>query len=200
MSNAATTASTYDVPIDPATERAFRRYNTAAMVFHWLTAALMFATLPVAWAMVSFDKHDPARDFWFTIHKSLGVTIFALVLARIIWRAIHAPPSLTGRVARWEAWTARANHFLLYAILVVMPVSGYVLSAASGHAPVYFGLFQMPGLPESKPMAHAAAVVHLATQWVVYVVIVLHLLAVAWHVAIRRDGTLERMLPRQTGA
>ena len=183
---------------DVASDRAFRRYNGGAMVFHWLTAALMFAILPVAWAMVSFAREDPNRDLWYLIHKSLGVTIFAVVVLRIIWRALTKPPSLDGRLPAWEAWMARVNHLLLYAILLVMPISGYILSSASGHPVLYFGLFTIPGLPENKPLAQAAVTVHVLTQWLVYLAIVMHLLGVVWHVAFRRDGTLERMLPRQT--
>ncbi|HKM63706.1 MAG TPA: cytochrome b [Acidisphaera sp.] len=185
-----------DAPIDPATERAFRRYSEGAMVFHWITAVLMFATLPIAWAMVSMPRDDPARPVWFMIHKSIGITIFAVVLLRILWRALVRPPALAGRLPAWEAWTARVNHVLLYAILIVMPVSGYI----GGRAPMFFGLFQLPVVTEDKAFAHAAMTVHLVTQWVVYLVIALHLLGVVWHVAIRRDGTLERMLPRQTRA
>jgi cytochrome b561 len=161
---------------------------------------LMLAILPITWAMVSMARDDPARNVWFMIHKSLGMTIFVVVVLRIVWRALAKPPVLAGRVAPWEAWSAKLNHILLYAILVVMPVSGYILSAAGGHPPTWFNLFPFPGIPESKGLARAAGAVHVTTQWVVYVLIALHLLGTVWHVAIRRDGTLERMLPRQTGA
>jgi len=182
---------------DRAADRTFRRYSGGAMVVHWLTAALMFITLPIAWAMVSFARDDAARNVWVLLHKSIGVTIFALVVLRILWRIMNPAPKLDGRVAPWEAWTARINHVLLYAILIVMPVSGFILSSASGHPVLFFGLFTLPGLPDNKPLAQAAVAVHNTTQWVVYAVILLHLAGTTWHVAFRRDRTLERMLPPQ---
>ena len=79
-----------------------------------------------------------------------------------------------------------------------MPVSGCLLSAAGGHPVSYFGLFTLPGLPKNEGLAGAADWMHVAVgQWAVYALVLLHLAATAWHVAVRRDGVLERMLPAQ---
>ena len=110
----------------------------------------------------------------------------------------HPAPPLPGNLARWERAAAFGSHWLLYVILIGMPVSGYVLSTAGGHAVFYFGLFSVSALPESAMLAGVAKWVHVVTgQWLVYGLIVLHLLATAWHVAMRRDGVLNRMLPVQ---
>ncbi len=178
-----------------------RRYTRTAQALHWVTAALMLCALPLAWVMVNMPKEAPSREWVLTVHKSVGLTILALVAVRLAWRAAHPAPPLPPDMARWERASAFASHWLLYLILVGMPVSGYILSAAGGHPVRYFGLFTVPGLPENKALAHAGVWVHVVTgQWLVYALIVLHVAATVWHVAVRRDGVLDRMLPAQDRA
>ncbi|MBE7212010.1 MAG: cytochrome b, partial [Gluconacetobacter diazotrophicus] len=162
---------------------------------------LMFAVVVLAWVMVSLPEGAPSQGFFFTLHKSIGLTILLLVAVRLAWRASHPAPALPSRMAAWERGAARASHWLLYAILLGMPVSGYVMSAAGGHPVTYFDLFTLPGLPPNKPLAGNAYAVHVVFgQWAVYALVALHLLATAWHVAVRRDAVLDRMLPPQDAA
>ena len=174
------------------------RYTLTAQALHWVTAALMFTVLPLAWVMVNMPHTAPSRDWIYTLHKSVGLTILSLVAFRLAWRAAHPAPPLAGNLARWERTSAFASHWLLYLILIGMPVSGFLLSAAAGHPTSYFGLFTIPALAKNEALSHAAAWVHVATgQWLVYALVLLHIAATAWHVAVRRDGVLERMLPAQ---
>ena len=173
-----------------------RRYNPTAQALHWITALLMFIVVPLAWVMVALPDDAPWGNTFFMLHKSFGLTILAIVAFRLVWRARHPAPPSPSTLAQWERAAARASHWLLYLILVGMPVSGYVMSAASGHAGTLFGLVPLPSLPHSKPVSSAAHWVHVAIgQWVVYALVVLHLLATVWHVVVRRDAVLGRMLP-----
>lgn len=183
-----------------ASRAASAKYSPTALWLHWLTALLILAILPIAWIMGDMAKDNPARDTLFMVHKSLGVTIFAIVVLRLVWRATHPAPPLPGNLAKWEALFAKISHFLLYFILLVMPISGYILSAASNHPVNFFNLVQLPLLPQDKPLAKAADFVHVSLQWAVYALISLHVLATAWHMTVRRDGILNRMLPRQVNA
>jgi len=140
------------------------------------------------------------RTVLFTVHKSIGVTVLLLTMARLIWRGRHPAPPLAPGMPRWAALLARANHGLLYVVLLAMPVSGYLRSATDGHPVRYLGLFDLPSLPPDDAVARLMLAIHLAGQWLVYALILLHLLGAAWHVVARRDGTLDRMLPPQTGA
>ncbi len=176
------------------------RYTATAQWLHWITALLMLATIPIAWQVREMKPGIPVRTLYFTAHKSIGVTILLLAVARLIWRSRHpAPPAAPG-LPRWSVLAAKANHALLYFVLLGMPISGYIRSSTDGHAVNYLGLFHLPRLPQDDALSRLALAVHLAGQWLVYAVIVLHLLGTAWHVVVRRDGALDRMLPPQTGS
>lgn len=92
---------------------------------------------------------------------------------------------------------ARANHWLLYGILILMPLSGYILATAAARPSPYFWLFYWPQPKLIPALAHAALRVHLIGQFLVYGFVGLHVLGAAWHVTVRRDSTLDRMLPSQ---
>lgn len=176
---------------------AVQRYSPAMQMLHWVTALLMFAVLPLAWAMVEMPRADPNRELIFTLHKSVGITILALAAVRLIWRVSRPLPAEPTNIPRWMAVSGRVSHWLIYAILFAMPVSGYLLSSAGGNPVSYFGLFDLPSLPKNDDLRHTALSVHLTLQWAVYALIAVHLAATAWHVGVRRDGLLDRELPPQ---
>ena len=173
------------------------RYTVTAMWFHWITALFMVSILPIAWVMTNMDHGNAWRGLLYTLHKSIGLTIIAAVVMRLIWRATHPAPPLAGRTGTAVAALARANHWLLYLILLVMPISGYLLSATGKFPISYFGLFTVPVLGDHKAVRDAATAVHLIGQWFVYALVALHLLGTGFHVVVARDGTLDRMLPEQ---
>ena len=185
-----------------------RRYTTGAQAFHWVTAVLMFAVIPLGWIFAEFKTKDGAfeapfpgtPDTYASLHKTIGLVILAIVVARIVYRIVNPPPVLPGRMAAWARGLSTASHWLLYAVLIVMPVSGYVMSSASTHPISVVGLFDVPKLPISKAVGADAHQIHLFVQWAVYALILLHVLATAWHLLVRRDAILDRMLPRQVNA
>ena len=173
------------------------RYTGVAMALHWLTAALAVTILPVAWAMTSLPEGDPGRSPLFNLHKSLGLTIGLLIAARLLRRAAHPEPPLDAGMPRPIVRAAALSHWLLYAVFALMPVSGFAMSSAGGRPVRLWGL-PLPGLPKDEAVSALARATHHGAQWLVYALVLLHILAVVWHVAIRRDGTLGRMLPEQT--
>ncbi len=172
------------------------RYTALAQALHWLTAILVLAVLPLAWIATSLPA-SPAKGFYFQLHKSVGITIFAIVAIRILWRAWHpAPPEVY--VPRGLALLGRINHWLLYLVFLLMPVSGFVMSAAAGNTTQYFFLFPIPPFMEkNKAVSDLADQIHVVGQYAVYALVALHVLATAWHLIARRDALLDRMLPRQ---
>ena len=173
------------------------RYTAVAQSLHWVTAVLMLAAVVLAWVFMAMPDAAVGRFGLITLHKSVGQTIFCLAVFRLAWRRLHPPPAMDGRLARWEARSARWNHWLLYGIMLVMPLSGYILATAAARPSPYFWLFYVPQPPLMPALAHAALRVHLIGQFLVYAFVALHVLGAGWHVIVRRDATLDRMLPEQ---
>jgi cytochrome b561 len=192
-------SSTASIPIlSSSAATSSDRFTPLAQALHWLTALLVLATVVIAWHMKVLQRTDETRENWYYVHEAVGVTILALTMIRLGWRWLKPPPSLPGELNLVERGLATASHWALYAILIVMPVSGYCLVSTGGHALHYFGLFTVgPLLPQSRGLVDFARSVHAIFQWAVYLLVVLHVLATVWHVTVRRDGILDRMLPPQ---
>jgi cytochrome b561 len=171
------------------------RYTLAAQALHWLTVFLILMILPVAWVMMSLPE-GPEQSRMLVVHRSLGVTIFAVAVLRLAWRPTHPAPPLPSDTPRVMQWISQLTHWLLYALLLLMPITGY-LQSGDGRPVSYFGLFDLPALPKDKALGDVAKVLHLLGQWGVYTLVGLHVGATVWHVAIRRDGLLNRMIPPQ---
>ena len=157
----------------------------------------MALILPIAWVMTSMAENNPKSGFFFMLHKSIGLTILAIVIARLAWRATHPAPPLEHRTNPAIALLAQVNHWLLYAILLIMPVSGYILSATAKYPTTWFDLFTVPAIGTMPRLHDAAEGVHVIGQWFVYAFVLLHMLGVAYHVVVKRDGLLNRILPEQ---
>ena len=89
---------------------------------------------------MAMPADQAGRFVYITLHKSIGQTIFFLTLIRLIWRYFHSVPPMSGRIAAWEALIARANHWLLYAIMILTPLTGYVLATATSRPSPHFWL------------------------------------------------------------
>ena len=120
------------------------------------------------------------------------MTIFAVVAVRLAWRTTHPPPPLPGGPPKALESAGRLTHWLLPALLLLMPVSGYPQSG-NGRPVSYLGLSDLPALPENKGLGEIVQTAHLLGQWGIYAL-------VALHVAVRRDGLLGRMIPPQDDA
>lgn len=171
------------------------RYTGMAQALHWLTAAALCLLLPFVWVAENFPP-GPVRVFWYMAHESMGISVLLMVVLRLTWRWRHRPPALPSGMGGVTALVARLNHALLYTVLIVMPVTGYLM-AGNGQRVPFFAVITLPGFPRNEGLGVAADTVHVWCQFAVYALIVLHVLATAWHVAIRRDGLLDRMLPPQ---
>ena len=128
----------------------------------------------------------------FNLHKSIGMTILALMVMRVLWRAVHPPPPLQG-VARWQANVARGNHLLLYVALVIQPLAGYLGSEWSGFPVKLFGSTLPSWAGKNVAMKDLMSTVHLATSWVIAAAVVVHVGAALKHALVDRDGLLARM-------
>jgi cytochrome b561 len=125
------------------------RYTRVAVALHWLIAALIIANLAIGLFHESFDR--PVRGALMAFHKSTGITILLLSLARLAWRLTHRPPAYDAAMKPWEQTLARLTQVLFYLLLIVLPLTGWLISS-TGSRPVglWYGLFDLPRLPAAK--------------------------------------------------
>ena len=171
-------------------------YDPGLRLLHWLMAALIFLALGLGvWAAET--PRGPQRSEILFFHKSIGVTVLFLVALRIVWRLIVGAPAYAEPLGRLTHAAARAAHIGLYALMIAMPVSGYLSSNGAGAVVPWFGLFSFPHLlPKNDTLRIAAEQAHYVFALMIAFVLAAHLGAVVWHAAIRRDSILTRMWPR----
>jgi cytochrome b561 len=174
------------------------RYTRTAIALHWIVAALVLAQVAWGWLMQEIPKQPPGlRADAFNVHKSIGATIFALMLVRLAWRLGHRPPPLPDTLPRWQHRAARVNHLLLYAALFTMPLAGYLGSVFSGYPVKLYG-FVMPAWGwRDETIKNAMSLVHLVTSFVLVTAIGVHVAAVVRHTLDDGGALLARMLARR---
>lgn len=172
-----------------------KRYTTFAIALHWMVAALIFCAFPIGLYMSDL-KLSPLKLQLFSYHKWLGVTVFLMVVIRMVWRATHTPPALPGSIAVWQQRAAHGLHHLLYVLMFAIPVTGWLMSSAKGVPTVYLGLIPLPDLlSKDKELGHLLENIHATLNYLMLALLVLHVAAALKHHFIERDDTLARMLP-----
>jgi cytochrome b561 len=173
------------------------RYGLVGMTLHWSMAVVVFGLFALGLWMVGLDYYDAWRKAAPDLHKSIGLTLFAVMLFRVIWRWISPPPTALATHGKWTRLGARLGHLFLYVVLFATMFAGYLISTADGVGISVFGLFEVPSLIDSIPdQADVAGAIHLYLAWTLVVFSVLHGLAALKHHFIDRDATLTRMLGR----
>lgn len=170
------------------------RHHRLTIALHWLMAAVLLAQLALGWGMQTLPDEPGGglqRDAY-NLHKSLGICLALLVLLRLAWAA-RRPPLAAAPGPRWQQRAATATHGLLYACMVVMPLSGLLGSGFSKYPVRFFGT-PLPRWaepwPEGKDFCGA---VHGTTAWLFVALVALHIGAALWHGLRLRDGVLRRM-------
>ncbi len=118
---------------------------------HWLIALLIVCGFALGWVMTDIPGFTPTKLRYFSWHKWIGVTVFALAVVRILWRATHGAPAMPRRMPAWQRGAAHPVHLLLYALMIAIPVSGYLYSSAANVPVVYLGLIPLPRLIAPDP-------------------------------------------------
>jgi cytochrome b561 len=170
------------------------RYSRTAIALHWLTAALLVANALLGLAMVPLPI-SPRKLQWYIWHKWIGISVLLLASFRLGWRAAHPPPPPVP-MPRWQRRAAAWSHALLYALLLAIPVSGWLYSSATGVQVVYLGVVPLPDLvPKDKALAELLRGVHLSLNFALVALVCLHTAAALKHRFIDHDAVLARMLP-----
>lgn len=172
-----------------------KRYTGIAIALHWLIALAILGTFLLGQTMTELQL-SPLKLKLYAYHKWIGVTIFLLVLARLAWRLAHRPPAPPVSMPAWQQCAATIAHIVLYALTLSIPISGWLMSSASGFQVVYLGVIPIPDLlTKNKELADQLKDVHEALNWLMVVVIALHVAAALKHHILDRDDVLHRMLP-----
>lgn len=173
-------------------------YPAPARAFHWLVALLIAIQIPVGFYMAyrggDLNIWDATTNTMYSMHKVSGLVIFALVILRFAYRLSVRPPNPEPTISGWQHVASSINHLGMYALLLIMPVLGY-LGISYFPALDVFG-FKLPALVEpNKPMAEQVFFWHMVGAYLLVALIALHFAAALYHYAIRRDNVVGRMLP-----
>jgi cytochrome b561 len=177
--------------------RNHERWGPVSQALHWAIALLVFAMAALGLVLDELPR-APGSTWAYDLHKSTGLLVLALMVARLAWRLVAgAPPPIAG-MPRMQRLAAGATHGLLYLLVLAMPLSGWLYDAASGLRPLHwFGLFTVPKpVAPDESLADAMHDLHEGLFVVLMVVVAAHVAAAAWHHLFRGDATLARMLPR----
>lgn len=175
------------------------RYGSVTRAFHWLTALLIISMIPLGrvanLAPFTNDAELAYKFLLFSLHKTLGLTLFGVALLRILWALSQPKPGPLHAHRRMENFLADLVHWVLYGSLVLLPLSGWIEHAAMpGLAPIWWPFGQgLPFVPASFWLAETVGAVHVICGKVLIVAILLHVTGAAKHQLIDRDGTMRRM-------
>ena len=171
------------------------RYTGTAVFMHWLLALLLLSQIAFGWYLQQIPRGTPDRTVFVNMHKSFGMVLGVLILFRLYWRLTHMAPLLPASLAHWERTAARISHGLLYACMLIMPLSGYLASNFSKWGVNFFNSVKLPpwGM-EDQGIYAALNGVHVTTSFVFVGIIVVHALAALKHL-FQRDGVFSRMWP-----
>jgi len=168
-------------------------YTRTAIALHWLLAVLIFGGFGLGLYMHDLP-FSPQKLKLYSWHKWIGVSVFLLVLIRGVWRITHSPPPLPPGMPAWQRFAAHISHGGLYLLMFVIPLSGWLMSSASGFKVVYFGVIPLPDLlDKNKAVAEVLVEVHEILAFTLVALVVVHAAAAIKHQFIDHDGTLMRM-------
>ncbi|AYD00172.1 cytochrome b [Neorhizobium sp. NCHU2750] len=180
---------------DAASSRPRLRYTGAQRLLHWAMALVIIAALGLGLYCAYLGHGSPQRELLMTIHKSLGMTALVLIVLRIPIRVTSGEPGWKATPGRATRIASHAAHGILYLLMLLMPLSGYITSTSEGRTVPWFGLFTWPDLlAEDKPFGRMVGTVHKYGAYAFFTILGLHLLAVIWHRFVKRDEVLSRML------
>lgn len=171
------------------------RYGAPLIALHWITLLLIAAVYALMEFKGIYPRGSAGRQAMAGWHFTLGMTVFTLTALRLLFRVLGTTPPIVPAPPRWQAMASKAVHFLLYVMLLGLPLSGWLVVSANGGHVDFWGL-QLPALvAPDKALAHDVKEVHESVASFGYVLIGLHALAALYHHYVVRDNTLARMLP-----
>ena len=170
------------------------RFDPVSRLFHWISAAVILGQMVFGMLLDEFERGTPQKAAAMNLHKSIGLTILILVLARLWWRHGHPAPQYPDHIASRQVNAARWGHRLLYVAMLAVPLIGYAGANFSKHGIHFFGLFFLPPWgPDDKDLHEALNDIHGTLAYVFLALIAGHIALGIYHRVIAKDGLFERM-------
>ena len=168
------------------------RYSAVARALHWILALLIVFTAALGWRMLFIEK-EPGAEQWFDLHRSIGLTIFTLVALRLVWRLTHRPEPLPDDMPAWQVKLAGVTHWLLYVLMVVIPITGYLGASLTKAGVAWFGGATPRWTEPDHDLAEQLFGIHGTLVWVLVALVALHVAGALKHWLVDKDGTFRRM-------
>ncbi|HEY3916950.1 MAG TPA: cytochrome b [Stellaceae bacterium] len=170
-------------------------YGGIAKTLHWLILVLLIAQYTVAWTMPDIGR-DTQPETLINLHMSFGITVIIVAFLRVVWRLAYPVPLIRDNVPLWQHRIARLSHALLYLLLFVLPLLGWLAASFRGWTITVFGLITLPHLAGASPaLAGRTGDIHTLVSYLLLGLVGLHVLAALYHHFWLRDRVLSRMLP-----
>ncbi len=177
-----------------------RTYTPVAILLHWVMAVLILLNLCVGFLMETFANPSPPRSKVLFYHASIGILVLALALCRLAWRLTHQPPPLPESIPGPQRMAAHGLHWLLYLLILMQPISGYVHRMAGAHPVSFFGLFNLPvWVGKNEALRLLTDDIHDGGAIILAVLVAAHIAAALKHRFIDRDAVMQRMTVRPGG-
>ncbi len=174
-------------------------FGSIAKTFHWVLALGIVGMLTVGFIMADMAP-SPSKWTLYGLHKSTGVLILLLVILRFTWRLLNPVPQLPSSLKPWHHRLAKLSPLALYTLMLMMPLSGFILSQAGGHPISVYNLFTVPALfPKNPDLSQIAARIHAYGAYIFIGVLALHVSAAFYHHFILKTNVLKKMLPNWFG-
>jgi len=171
------------------------RYSSLSIALHWIMFVLMAAVYASIELRVIFPKGSDPREAMKTLHFMLGLSVLLLVVLRIYGRAISTAPAVKPALSMAQQLAANAGHLALYALMISLPILGWLMLSAAGKPIPFFGI-ELPALiGQNKELAKQLKALHETIGVLGYYLVALHVLAALYHHYFKKDNTLTRMLP-----
>lgn len=178
-----------------------KQYSTVSKFLHWSVAGLIVAQYGLAKLAENAEHNDKIlQQLALTAnHKSIGITILLLALVRLVYRLRNAAPSLPSSMPKWQRTASKWSHFLLYSLLLALPISGWLMSSAKAYSVSWFNLIELPDLvAPNKTLAELLTLTHEYLGEALFVIALVHVLAALKHHLIDKDDVLNRMASKSS--